>query len=88
MPRYPDTVPTAAQIKALIEQGLPGAEAEVRDTTGTGDHFAVTVRSGAFEGLSRIEQHKLVYEPLQEGLDDGSIHAVSIKTNTAQEEST
>lgn len=88
MPRYPDTVPTEAQIKSLIEKGLPGAEAEVADTTGTGDHFAVTVRSGAFDGLSRIQQHKLVYQPLQAGLDDGSIHAVSIRTLTPSKEPT
>lgn len=81
-------MPSEAQIKSLIEQGLPGAQAEVEDETGTGDHFRVTVRSTAFEGLSRIDQHKLVYGPLQPGLDDGSIHAVSISTVTFSKEPT
>lgn len=81
-------MPNEAQIKSLIEQGLPAAEAEVEDTTGTGDHFRVTVRSPAFEGLSRIAAHKLVYGPLQPGLDDGSIHAVSIRTVTPSKEPT
>ena len=47
---------------------------------GGGDHLSAYVRSTAFEGVSLIEQHKLVYAPVQHLLDDGSIHALKIKT--------
>ena len=49
------------------------------DTTGTADHFQATVTSSAFEGLSRIEQHRLVYGALQEDIG-GAIHALALKT--------
>ena len=54
-------VPNADQLKARIEDALPGAEVRVEDLTGGGDHFRAEVVSGQFDGLSRIEQHQLVY---------------------------
>ena len=55
---------------------------EVVDRTGGGDHFHVTVVSGQFEGLSLVEQHKLVYAALAEPLADGTIHELRITTRT------
>jgi len=69
-----------AELKGMIEAALPGAEVEVIDETGTGDHLRATVSAPQFEGLSRIEQHKLVKKAVQPRFDDGSIHALSIKT--------
>src|SRR5256885_14869265 len=54
-------MPTAEELKTRIESALPGASAAVEDLTGTGDHFRAEVVSERFEGLSRIEQHQLVY---------------------------
>jgi stress-induced morphogen len=73
-------VPTADDVKQRIEAHLPGAEVDVLDTTGTQDHFRARVVAPQFVGLPLIRQHKLVYEAVQDGLDDGSIHALSIKT--------
>jgi stress-induced morphogen len=68
-------------LRADLEQAFPDAtELSVVDRTGTGDHFQVTVTSGRFEGLSLVEQHKLVYEALQGPLADGTIHELRIKT--------
>ena len=39
-------------------------ELAVEDRTGGGDHFQVTIASGRFDGLSLVEQHRLVYEAL------------------------
>jgi stress-induced morphogen len=75
------SVPTPADIKQRIETALPGATAEVEDTTGTGDHFRATVTATAFEGLSRIQQHKLVYGAVESDLG-GAIHALALKTQT------
>jgi stress-induced morphogen len=68
------------EVKRLIEAALPGAEVGVADETGTADHIRATVRAEQFEGLTRIEQHRLVKDAVQERMDDGSIHALSVKT--------
>lgn len=69
-----------AEIKAMIEAALPGAEVEVADETGTGDHLRATVAAPQFDGLSRIDQHRLVKAAVSERFDDGTIHALSLKT--------
>jgi stress-induced morphogen len=68
------------ELKAMIEAALPGAEVEVIDETGSGDHLRATVRAPQFDGLTRIDQHRLVRAAVQPRMDDGSIHALSIKT--------
>ena len=69
-----------AEIEAMIAAALPGASVEVVDETGTGDHLAATVAAPQFEGLSRIDQHRLVKAAVKERFDDGTIHALSLKT--------
>jgi stress-induced morphogen len=73
-------VPSPEELKLRIEDHLPGAVADVRDFTGTGDHFEAHVVAPQFAGLPLLRQHKLVYAAVQAQLDDGSIHALSIKT--------
>jgi stress-induced morphogen len=68
-------------VRRMIEQALPGANVEVIDETGTADHLRATVSAPQFEGLSRIDQHRLIKSAVQERFDDGSIHALSIKTS-------
>jgi stress-induced morphogen len=68
------------EIKAMIEGALPGAAVEVVDETGGGDHLRATVTAAQFEGLSRIDQHRLVKAAVKERFDDGAIHALSVKT--------
>ena len=48
---------------------------------GGGDHLRATVTAPQFEGLSRIEQHRLVKSAVRDRFDDGSIHSLSIKTS-------
>ena len=72
-------MPSTEDLKARIEAAIPGAHADVIDLTGTGDHFRANVVSPAFEGLTRIAQHKLVYDVF--GADiGGPIHALSLST--------
>jgi stress-induced morphogen len=73
-------MPSAQDIKHRIEAAIPGARAEVEDYTGGGDHFSATVTAAAFEGLSRIQQHRLVYEVFGAEVG-GAIHALALKTN-------
>jgi stress-induced morphogen len=71
------------QIEELLRAAFPGDDVSVQDRTGGGDHFQVTVRSPRFDGLSLIEQHKLVYAALADPLADGTIHEVRISTKGA-----
>ncbi len=72
-------MPSPEDIKKRIETALPGSEVDVVDTTGTADHFQATVTAEAFQGLSRIEQHRLVYAALESDIG-GAIHALALKT--------
>jgi stress-induced morphogen len=76
-----ETVPSADDLKQRIEQAMPGADVQVEDLTGGGDHFRAEIESDRFQGLSRIEQHKLVYD-MFDGEIGGAIHALSLKTST------
>lgn len=67
----------------MIEAALPGAEVEVVDETGAGDHLRATVEAPQFEGLSRLDQHRLVKAAVKERFDDGQIHALSVKTQVS-----
>lgn len=71
-----------AEIERMIEAALPGAEVEVVDETGAGDHLRATVAAPQFEGLSRIDQHRLVKAAVKERFEDGQIHALSVRTGT------
>ena len=78
---YDDSMVVTGMLEALLRDSFPDAsELAVEDRTGGGDHFQVTVASGRFDGLSLVEQHRLVYEALAEPLADGSIHELRIKT--------
>jgi stress-induced morphogen len=72
-------MPSAQELQKRIEAALPGAEVSVEDLTGGGDHFRAEVVSDQFDGLSRIQQHRLVYDVF-DGDIGGPIHALSIKT--------
>jgi stress-induced morphogen len=74
-------LPDPQDIKRQIETAIPGADAEVEDYTGGGDHFRATVTAAAFEGLSRVQQHRLVYGALGDEVG-GAIHALALKTQT------
>lgn len=64
----------------MIEEALPGSTVEVVDETGTLDHLRATVAASQFEGKSVIDQHRMVRAAVQERMDDGAIHALSIST--------
>jgi stress-induced morphogen len=68
-------------LETLLRNSFPDASSvAVEDRTGGCDHFQVTIESGRFDGLSLVEQHRLVYEALAAPLADGSIHELRIKT--------
>ena len=70
------------EIAALIEQNLPGAQAEVQ-TDGQG-HYEATVVSAAFAGKRSLQRHQLVYGTLGDRVGR-EIHALAVKTFTPEE---
>ena len=71
-------------LRDLLEQAFPDAtELDVVDRTGGGDHFQVTVTAASLNGLSLVEQHRLVYDALAGPLADGTIHELRITTRGA-----
>jgi stress-induced morphogen len=74
-------MPSTAEVKERIERALPGAQATVTDLTGGGDHLRAEVVYEGFAGLTRIQQHKLIYDVFGDEIG-GPIHALSLKTTT------
>jgi stress-induced morphogen len=68
-------------LRSLLNEAFPDAkELDIVDRTGGGDHFHVTVQTTRFDGLSLVDQHRLVYDALATPLADGTIHELRITT--------
>lgn len=73
----------AASLEALIRAGVPEATVEVQDLRGDGQHYTALVVSPAFEGKSRLEQHRMVFRALGPHLGD-ALHALQLTTRTGK----
>ena len=71
----------AAEVREMIERGIPGARVEVVDTTGGGDHFEALVVTDQFEGKGLVERHQIVYAALGDAMR-ARVHALALKTLT------
>jgi len=69
----------AGEIEQFIKEALPDAEVVINDLRGDGDHYAAFVRSEAFKGKTRIQQHQMVYAALQ-GRMGNELHALALQT--------
>ena len=67
------------EIKKLIITSIPDASIEIKDLMGDNNHYSAIIKSKMFNGLNKIEQHKLVYKSLQ-GKMGNELHALSITT--------
>lgn len=84
--------PTAALLEQRLREKLQPTALEVLDEsaqhaghvgandTGFGTHFRVRIASPLFTGKSRVSCHRLVYDALQEYIDQG-VHALAIETS-------
>ncbi len=73
---------TPEQIQKLIAEGMPGAEVEVSGGEGK---FVANVVSDAFDGLTTIKRHKLVYACVSDEIASGELHALTIVARTPAE---
>jgi len=70
----------AGEIEAMIRASIPDAKVTIEDLRGDGDHYAAHVVSAAFAGLSRVQQHQLVYKALRDKMG-GELHALALQTS-------
>jgi stress-induced morphogen len=77
----------ASEIEVLIRAALPDAEVVIEDLAGDGDHYAASVVSESFRGLSRVKQHQLVFQALG-GRMGGQLHALALQTSPPGQETT
>ena len=70
----------AKTIEQTLRKDFPDADLTVNDLTGSGDHWRVDIKSQKFAGLSLIDQHKLVYQSLDQYLPQ-EIHALQLMTD-------
>jgi stress-induced morphogen len=74
---------SASEIESLIKQAFPDAEVTISDLAGDNDHYAAMVKSRAFQGKTRVQQHKMIYDALQ-GRMGGVLHALSLQTSVKE----
>ncbi len=70
----------AQSIEQMIKEAIPDATVRIDDLRGDGDHYAAFVVSAAFKGLTRIQQHQLVYKALR-GRMGNELHALALQTS-------
>ena len=72
-----------AEVERLLRACFSDVDLELRDLTGTCDHYQARIVSSAFSGKTLIEQHRLVYGALGSAMS-GAIHALALKTYTPE----
>jgi len=73
---------TQLELEDIIRSLVTVDQIEVEDMTGTQDHWRVMIVSQDFENKTKIEQHKLIFDPLQDRIKSNEIHALTLKTFT------
>ncbi len=74
---------SAGEIETLIKSALPDAQVTIDDLAGDGDHYAATVVSERFRGISRVKQHQIIYAALS-GRMGGVLHALALQTSAPE----
>ncbi len=75
---------TAEDIIRKIRVAIPDAVVEMKDLTGTSDHWQASIISAAFTGMSLVQRHRLVMAALTEEMK-GPIHALTLDVKTPDE---
>ena len=75
---------TKNELLEILSEGISDSIIEIQDLAGDNDHYAVKIISNKFKGLSKIKQHKIVYDILGEKMGY-TLHALSIKTEVPED---
>ena len=74
----------AIEIEDLIKGATPDARVTIEDLRGDGDHYAALVVSAAFKGKTRVQQHQMVYNALQDKMGT-TLHALALQTSVPED---
>jgi len=74
----------AIEIEDLIKGAIPDARVTIEDLRGDGDHYAALVVSAAFKGKTRVQQHQMVYDALQDKMGT-TLHALALQTSVPED---
>ena len=69
----------AKDIERLLREGIQDADVRIVDLRGDGEHYAAIITSPAFEGKTRVAQHRMVADALK-GTLGNELHALQIHT--------
>lgn len=73
----------ADAIRDLLLASFAGADVEIIDLAGDGNHYKAVIASDQFAGKSRVAQHQMVYAALKgamDGTNDAQLHALALET--------
>ena len=70
---------TIDEIKKHILEAIPDASIQIKDLMGDNNHYSAINKSKIFKGMSKIEQHKIIYKSLK-GKMGNELHALSLTT--------
>ncbi len=74
----------AIEIEDLIKGAIPDARVTIEDLRGDGDHYAALVVSAAFRGKTRVQQHQMAYNALQDKMGT-TLHALALQTSVPED---
>ncbi len=69
------------KVQKIIQDAIHDAEVHILDPRQDGVHLEAYVISKQFEGLSLVDQHRLVMGPLKKNFQT-DLHALGLKTMT------
>ncbi len=64
-----------------LREAFPDAEVKITALADDDDHYAADIKSKAFNGKTRVQQHQMVYQALQ-GRMGKALHALALHTST------
>ncbi len=72
----------ANEVEKIIKEQLSDVDVKVESD---GYHYQIVVIGEVFKGLNPVKKQQLIYGCLNSYINDGTIHAVIIKTYTPEE---
>lgn len=70
----------AEELESRLRAAFPDADITIDDLAGDGDHYRARIVSPAFQGMTRVRQHQMVYQALG-GRVGGELHALALETS-------
>ena len=72
------------ELLSMLQDALPNAEIQLTALVADNDHYQAVIKSKAFAGKTRIQQHQMIYSALGNKMG-GELHALSLKTEAITE---